>query len=76
MSNWKNDILKKLICKVAESLTRNFKHRKRRLPTLEDPDVLVYLQDLQKKFVIVTVDKALNNFAFICKRFNFLRNYQ
>ena len=43
MSNWKNNILTKLKCKV-DSLTRNFQHHhKRRLPTLENPDVLVYL---------------------------------
>ena len=35
-----------LRCKV-DALTRNFQHRKRRLPTLEDPDV--YLRDLQRK---------------------------
>ena len=42
MSNWKNNILTKLKCKV-DALTRNFQHHKRRLPTLENPDVLVYL---------------------------------
>ena len=36
---------------------------------MKDPDVLAYLTDLYKKFLIVTVDKASNNFAFICKRF-------
>ena len=35
-----------------------------------------YLNCLQKKFVIVTIDKAANNFAFICKGFYIIRLLQ
>ena len=35
----------------------------------EQKSVLLYLKDLHKRFVIVPVDKASNNFAIICKKF-------
>ena len=38
-------------------------------PVLSDESVMNYLRSLHKKYVIVTVDKAANNFAFICKQF-------
>ena len=38
-------------------------------PILSDPDVLAYLSTLHRKYVIVPIDKASNNFAFICKKF-------
>ena len=36
-------------------------------PTLHDPEVIVYLEQLHRRFVIVPIDKAANNFAFIVK---------
>ena len=36
---------------------------------MKDPEVLAYLETLQKRFVIVTIDKASKNFALICKKF-------
>ena len=50
-------------------MTRNKQNHKKHAPVLEDPDLLAYLRDFQKKIVIVTVDKASSNFAFICKNF-------
>ena len=38
-------------------------------PVLSDEGVMNYLRSLHKKYVIVTIDKAANNFAFICKQF-------
>ena len=38
-------------------------------PILSDSDVLAYLSTLHRKYVIVPIDKASNNFAFICKKF-------
>ena len=35
---------------------------------LSDPDVLAYLATLSRKYVIVPIDEACNNFAFICKK--------
>ena len=37
--------------------------------TLDDEEVKQYLSDLHRRFVIVPIDKAANNFAFICKTF-------
>ena len=36
---------------------------------LQDEEVKQYLQDLQTKFCIVPINKALNNFPFIYKKF-------
>ena len=33
------------------------------------PDILAYLGTFHRKIVIVPMDKASNNFAFICKKF-------
>ena len=77
MSNWKNNILTKLICKV-DALTRNLQHRKRRLPTLEDPDVLVYLRDLQRnssRLIKHQITLPLYMQKILCFS-NFTRNYQ
>ena len=38
-------------------------------PMLCDPDVKSYLEALHKRFVVVTIDKAANNFTFICKKY-------
>ena len=37
------------------------------MPTLSDPEVKSYLKDMHRRFVIVPIDKAANNFAFIFK---------
>ena len=33
-------------------------------------NVKAYLYEMHKKFVISSIDKASNNFAIICKKFN------
>ena len=38
-------------------------------PVLSDPDVKTKMEELHQKFVIVTIDKASNNFAFICWKY-------
>ena len=38
-------------------------------PILEDEEALSALSELHRKFVVVPIDKATNNFAIICKRF-------
>ena len=38
-------------------------------PVPQDEEVTQYLKDLQAKFCIVSIDKASNNFSFICKKF-------
>ena len=50
----------KLKTKIKPSLTK---------PILSDPDVLAYLETRHRKYVIFPIEKASNNFAFICKKF-------
>ena len=37
--------------------------------TLNDPEVITYLDELKKDFVIVPIDKMSGNIALICKKF-------
>ena len=64
-----------MIEKVKEKI-QELKRRKlpsRRNPLLQTSTIKEYLQTLHNKFVIVPVDKAANNFAFICKRYYIVR---
>ena len=36
---------------------------------MSDPDAKKNLEELHRKFVIVTIHKASNNFAFICRKY-------
>ena len=38
-------------------------------PTLKDPFVIEYLENLHKQFVLVPIDKAANNVAIVCKHY-------
>ena len=38
-------------------------------PVLFDDEVKTYFKSSHRKFVIVKMDKAVNNYAVICKRF-------
>ena len=42
-------------------------------PILQDENVIRYLTDFHKKYVIVPIDKAAHNIAIICKRFYVIR---
>ena len=64
--------------KVSENI-RNLKNRNRpsrTKPVLSNHEVKIYLQQLKSRYVIVPIDKAANNFAFICKRFYITRLLQ
>ena len=64
---WKVTILVKVKEKITE-LKQKIKPRQAK-PVLSDPDVKKHLEDLHRKFVIVTIDKASNNFAFIFRNY-------
>lgn len=69
--NWKGTVKEKISEKV-----RKLKRRKKpsqTKPVLSDPIVQNYLEELQRRFVIVPIDKAANNFAFVCRRFYITR---
>ena len=67
MAPWKNEILKKVDDKIRSIKIRI--HPKKTRQILKRPDVVEYLDKLHKKFVLVSIDKAGNNIAIICKRY-------
>ena len=67
INDWKNSIIKA----VEERIYRlkpfvKFNVSK---PVLKNDSSVACLEDLQKQFVIVPIDKASNNIAFVCKKF-------
>lgn len=67
MIPWKNDVLKKVDEKIR-SLKRKFKPKKVN-QVLKRPEVVEYLENLHKNYVLVPIDKAGNNIAIVCKRY-------
>jgi hypothetical protein len=64
---WKTEIIKALDNKILSlKVTKTPNDIKQ---TLKDPDVINALEDLHHNFVMVPIDKAANNVAFICKRY-------
>ena len=64
---WKESVLEKVKEKVLRF--RYFKKTQKTSPALKNYAVLEALLELQNKFVMVPIDKAANNVAFICKRY-------
>ena len=64
---WKSAILTKDEKTISRLETRIKPSRSN--PILKQVDVISCLEALQKKFVIVPIDKASNNVAIICKRY-------
>ena len=64
---WKSAILTKVDKKILKLKTR-IKPSKSN-PILKQIDVISCLDALQKKIVLVPIDKASNNVAIICKRY-------
>ena len=65
--SWKSKVKEKVKEKIQKlKLTRRPQQTK---PILKDEKSLLYLQDLQSKYVIVPIDKTANNISIICKRF-------
>ena len=66
-TTWKNTIMSNVIQKIAYLKTKTLPSPTK--STLNDPDVMAYLEELRRHFVIVPIDKAANNFSFICKKY-------
>ena len=66
MIPWQNVVLEKVDAKIT-SLKRKIMPQKTN-PILKQPDIVQYLQNFHKKYVLVPIDKAANNVAIICKR--------
>ena len=69
---WRSTLLK-LIKTQIETHKNEFNHS---YCVLKDSAVIKYLQQLHQRFVIIPIDKAANNYAFVCKKFyiDVLRN--
>ena len=65
--SWKEKIISVVESKI-EKFTK-YKHPMRTNPILRNREVLHDLTELHDKYVIVPIDKAANNVAFICKTF-------
>ena len=63
--DWRDGINLKMDDRIG-SLAQN---QQRNFPVLKDRDAKRCLSELQEKYVIVPIDKAANNVAFVCKRF-------
>ena len=66
-TEWKIKLFKLLDNKI-DSLKAHV-HPKKVSKTLSNIDVKAHLNDLQEKYVMVPIDKADSNIAFICKRY-------
>ena len=68
--NWKNIIMDKINARIQHlTHTRKFKRSNIKHSLFNDHDVKTCLSELQNKYVMVPIDKAANNVAFVCKRF-------
>ena len=71
LDGWKNRILSDVNSRIT--YLKSIKVPQQAKSVLQDEEVKAYLTELHKKFVIVPIDKASNNVAFICKRFYITR---
>ena len=65
-------IIKEKVASKVRNLKKTVKPQQAK-PTLKDEEVVRYLSELHKNYVIVPIDKASNNIAIICKRFYVMR---
>ena len=64
---WKNKVVEKFDIKIS-SLRNRIKIHKTN-PVLKNTDTVEYLQSVQDRYVLVPIDKASNNVAFICRTY-------
>ena len=69
--NWISLVKEKVAVKIRRLKMSRIPQQAK--PILKDQNVIQYLQDLHKRYVIVPIDKAANNISIICKRFYVLR---
>ena len=66
-TQWISIVMEKVNKKIEE-LKNKFKFSRVK-KVLRDPEVVSYLNILQKQYVMCPIDKAANNIAFICKKY-------
>ena len=64
-----NNIVMEKVNKKIKELKNKFTFSKVK-QVLKDPKVIFYLNILQEQYVMCPIDKATNNIAFICKKYN------
>ena len=67
LTPWKNAVMDKVDQNIS-ALKTKLKLSKSN-PVLKQTEVIEYLKELHKKFVLVPIDKASNNVAIICKKY-------
>ena len=67
MIPWKTEVLRKVDDKIR-LLRRKMKFQKSN-PVQRRPEVVEYLKQLHENFVLVSIDKAGNNIAIVCKKY-------
>ena len=66
-TEWRNKLFEIVDNKI--SMLKTQLHPRRSSKVLSDSNVTNYLNELQEKYVMVPIDKADSNIAFICKRY-------
>ena len=66
-TEWKNLVLQKVDQKINQLRSRIRVQRTKQV--LREPDVIDYIEELHKNFVVVPIDKASNNLAVVCKKY-------
>ena len=69
--NWLTLIKRKVADKVRQLKSTVVPQQTK--PVLQDENVIRYLADFHKRYVLVPIDKASNNIAIICKQFYVMR---
>ena len=67
ISDWKSSIIKAVDERIYR--LKPFVNFNVSQPVLKNDSSVACLEDLQQQFVIVPIDKASNNIAFVCKAF-------
>ena len=67
INDWKNSIIKAVDERIYR--LKPFVKLNVSKPVLKNDSSVACLEDLQQQFVIVPIDKASNNIAFVCKAF-------
>ena len=66
LNEWVKEIKNIVNKKIQKFSKRTFATPKK---VLDDPDVKLYLESFQKKYVLVPADKASNNIIIVCKSY-------
>ena len=72
LNEWKNHMLEQVDLRIKK-LQKRMQTWKQRKKVLQDEDVQNELNTLQRRFVMVPIDKAGNNIGFVCKKYYIMK---